>query len=140
MRRGMKLRKLLLAALCALPLMSPFRAQADWLDPARPLDAAIRPADGMPVQQTPPDFSWPDVSKDARYTVNLAYPGGKTKSLAAPQNYLNWNEVLLAGSYSWTVTAVDSSGTRTSQPRKFTVDADSKPFLVPDMNALLAKM
>lgn len=136
----MKLRKLLLAALCALPLISPFCAHADWLEPARPLDAAIRPPDAVTVQQSPPDFSWPDVAKDARYTVNLAYPGGKTRSLAAPQNYLNWNEVLPAGSYSWTVTATDSSGTRTSQARKFTVDADSKPFLVPDMNALLGQM
>jgi hypothetical protein len=115
-------------------------AQADILEATDPLAAAIRPADGMTVQQTPPDFSWPEVSKTAKYTVQLTYPDGKSKSLAAPQNYLNWNEVLPAGTYSWTVTAVDASGSRRSNPRKFTVDGESKPFLVPDMKDLAAKL
>src|SRR3954468_18999306 len=97
----MRLLKLFLAALALLPLL----ARADLLETNDPNAAAIRPADGATVQQTPPDFSWPDISKQARYTVNLTYPDGKTRSLAAPQNYLNWNELLPAGAYSWTVSA-----------------------------------
>jgi len=103
---------------------------------APPLAASIRPADGMTVQQTPPDFSWPEASKTAHYTLNLTYPDGKTRSLAAPQNYANWNEVLPPGKYRWTV----SSDGKKSDARSFTVDADSKPFLVPDMKALAAKL
>ena len=134
------LRKLLLAALCAPPLLSPFGARADWLESSDPSAAAIRPADGATVQQTPPDFSWPDISKQARYTLNLTYPDGKTRSLAAPQNYLNWNEVLGPGNYSWTVSATDASSTRTSERRKFSVDESSRPFLVPDMDKLAAQL
>jgi hypothetical protein len=132
----MRLLKLFLAALSLLPLL----ARADLLETNDPNAAAIRPADGATVQQTPPDFSWPDISKQARYTVNLTYPDGKTRSLAAPQNYLNWNELLPAGAYSWTVSATDGGGTRTSQRRKFVVDADAKPFLVPDIDKLAATL
>jgi len=107
---------------------------------APPLAAAIRPADGMTVQQTPPDFSWPEASKTARYTLNLTYPDGKTRSLPAPQNYANWNAVLPPGKYRWTVTAEGASGHTVSDARTFVVDADSKPFLVPDMKSLAARL
>lgn len=105
-----------------------------------PLAAVVRPSDCLTVQQTPPDFSWPDIGKDAKYTVQLTYPDGRSKSAAAPQNWINWNEVLAPGAYTWSVTVTDASGTRKSHPRRFVVDGDSKPFLVPDMNALLAQM
>lgn len=115
-------------------------ADGDFLLVDDPLAAAIRPADGATVQQTPPDFSWPDVSKTARYKVEIVYPGGKKRSLPAPQNYINWDEVLPPGRYRWTVTASDSRGERTSQPRAFTVLPEAKPFLAPDMKALAAKL
>lgn len=128
--------KFFVAALSLLPLL----ARADLLETNDPNAAAIRPADGATVQQTPPDFSWPDISKQARYTLNLTYPDGKTRSLAAPQNYLNWNEVLPAGTYGWTVSVAGAGGTRTSERRKFVVGADAKPFLVPDMGKLAAAL
>src|ERR1044071_501663 len=123
----MRLRKLLRAA-GLLPLVFAFAAHADLLQTNDPNPPPIPPADGTTVQQTPPDFSWPDISKQARYSVNLTYPDGKTRSLAAPQNYLNWNEVLPAGTYRWTVTATDGGAERTSERREFTVDASAKPF------------
>jgi len=123
------------SALLVLFLVS-LDARADWMQSAPPLAAAIRPADGMTVQQTPPDFSWPEASRTAQYTLNLTYPDGKTRSLAAPQNYANWNEILPPGKYRWTVTADGN----TSDARSFTVDAESKPFLVPDMKQLAAKL
>jgi hypothetical protein len=128
--------RIFVAAALAWPLL----AQADWLQVSDAQAAAIRPPEGTTVQQTPPDFSWPEISKQARYTVNLRYPDGRTRSLLAPQNYLNWNEVLPSGRYSWTVTMTDSGASRTSEPRTFVVDENSKPFLVPDMKALVAKM
>jgi hypothetical protein len=134
----MRTRTILLATLCLLPFAA--RADGDWLVVDDPLAATIRPADGATVEQTPPDFSWPDVSKTARYTVRVTYPNGKIRSLRAPQNYLNWDEVLPAGRYQWTVTAADARAERTSRARAFTVGADAKPFLAPDMKALLAKL
>ena len=128
--------KILLALLLALPAC----ARADWMQVNDPLAADIRPRDGATVEQTPPDFSWPDISKEARYTLQLTYPDGSTKSAAAPQNWMNWTEVLAPGTYSWTVTATGPGGARASSPRRFTVDAGAKPFLVPDMDALLARL
>jgi hypothetical protein len=100
----------------------------------------VRPSDCAAVEQTPPDFSWPDVARDARYEVTLIYPGGRKKTLPAPQNYLDWNEVLPAGEYSWQVKAVSSRGTQESSARKFLVSEKSRPFLVPDMKALSATL
>jgi hypothetical protein len=134
----MRIRTLFLAALCLLPLAA--RADGDWLVVDDPLAAAIRPADGAAVEQTPPDFSWPDVSRTAKYTVEILYPGGKRRTLPAPQNYINWDEVLPPGRYQWIVTASDARGERTSRPREFTVRADAKPFLAPDMKTLAAKL
>jgi hypothetical protein len=134
----MTLRKLLLAALCLLPAAA--HADGDFLVVDDPLAAAIRPADGATVEQTPPDFSWPDVDKRASYTLNLTYPGGKVRSLRAPQNYINWDEVLAPGRYRWTVTSSSAGRERTSQPRAFTVGPQARPFLAPDMKALAAKM
>jgi hypothetical protein len=133
----LELHHTLLALGCALPLWA---HAGDWMHVDDPLAAPVRPAHGATVEQTPPDFSWPDISKDARYTVTLTYPDGRTRSLAAPQNYLNWNEVLAPGSYRWSVTASDASGTRTSDARKFVVDAGARPFLAPDIKVLAAKV
>src|SRR5687768_15360027 len=118
----MRTRTLLLAALCLTAFVA--RADGDWLLVDDPLAAAVRPADGATVEQTPPDFSWPDVAKHARYKVELIYPGGRRRSLAAPQNYINWDEVLPPGRYKWTVTASEPRGERTSRPREFTVGPD----------------
>ena len=112
----------------------------DWMVLDDPLAASVRPGDCASVEQTPPDFGWPDIGKDTRYTLNLTYPDGRTKSLPAPQNWANWTEVLAPGTYRWTVTASDARGTRTSRPRSFIVGKEAQPFLVPDMDALLARV
>lgn len=134
----MPIRTLLLAGLGLLCLVA--RADGDWLVVDDPFAAALRPADGATVQQTPPDFSWPDVSRTAKYAVNLTYANGRTRSLEAPQNYLNWDEVLPPGRYTWTVTLNEARGSRTSRPRSFTVGEHAVPFLAPDMDALAARL
>ena len=110
--------------------------QSSLYDPGA---AAVRPGDGQRVQQNPPDFSWPHLSGTARYEVTLTYPDSQTKTLSASRNWINWDEVLPPGNYSWQVQA----GTQSSNVRKFTVSADSVPFIVPDVasviNQLLAK-
>jgi heparinase II/III-like protein/uncharacterized protein DUF4962 len=101
--------------------------------------AAVRPGDCQLVEQSPPDFSWPHLSGAVQYQVTLTYPDNHTKTLSAPRNWINWDEVLPSGTYSWQVQA----GTQSSNVRRFTVSANSVPFVVPDMagvmNRLLAK-
>jgi hypothetical protein len=110
---------------------------SDWMAASHPLAQAIRPADCAVVQQTPPDFSWPEVANDARYEVTLTYPDGRQRSLRAPQNYLNWDEVLPAGAYSW---HVKLNGAQTSQERSFIVGAGAVPFVVPETAELLRRL
>jgi hypothetical protein len=134
----MRTRTIFLVLLCLLPSIAD--ADGDWLVVDHPLAATIRPADGATVEQTPPDFSWPDVSKTARYTVELVYPDGRKRALRAPQNYLNWDEVLPPGRYKWRVTAAEARGERASQAREFIVGKHAQPFLAPDMKTLAAKL
>ena len=113
-------------------------ATPDWmvLIPSSSSSASIRPADCSTVQQTPPDFSWPDLSPDAQYQVTLFYPDGRTRSNTVTHNWINWDEVLPAGAYTWQVLVANASGTQQSRLRRFTVDAGAMPFLVPDWATL----
>src|SRR5262245_63983215 len=104
------------------------------------LAAQVRPRDCAQVEQTPPDFGWPDLARDARYELTLTFPGGRKKTLAAPQNYLNWPEQLPAGAYSWQVKATSARGTQQSRERRFVVTESSRPFVVPDMAQLAAQI
>ena len=127
------LRFLLLAALASVPL----GARADWMQSRDPMAAPIRPADGSTVEQTPPDFSWPEPSREARYTLHLTYPDGRTRSMPAPQNYANWNEALPPGRYTWFVSL---NKEEKSDSRSFNVGPGAKPFVAPDMKELLARV
>ena len=98
--------------------------------------ATVRPGDCQQVQQSPPDFSWPHLSGTVRYQVTLTYPDSHTKTLSAPQNWINWDEGLPPGNYSWQVQA----GTQSSNARRFTVSADAVPFVVPDMASVIDQL
>lgn len=104
-----------------------------------PAAALVRPSDCQLVEQSPPDFSWPHLSGTAQYQVTLIYPDDHTKTLSTPQNWINWDEVLPPGDYSWQVQA----GAQSSNVRRFTVSANAVAFVVPQManviNGLLAK-
>ena len=130
------------SGLLSLLLLVPCAAQAqtcapsstrDWMVSSDPLAQDIRPGDCATVEQTPPDFRWPEVIASGSYLLTLTYPSGATKVLTVPQNFANWNEKLSAGTYSWTVSY---AGGLTSAPRKFIVGSNAKPFLVPNMTSL----
>jgi heparinase II/III-like protein/uncharacterized protein DUF4962 len=108
----------------------------DWMTVKEPLAQAIRPADCAVVQQTPPDFSWPESASGARYELTLAYPDGRKRTLSAPLNYLNWDEALPPGTYAWQVKANGEA----SRARRFTVDATALPFVVPPTEELLRRV
>jgi hypothetical protein len=113
-------------------------ATPDWMTsiPLSSSSAPVRPADCARVEQSPPDLSWPDLSSDAQYRVTLTYPDGHAKTLTAPQNWINWDEILPAGAYTWQVQVTNSSGTQVSRARRFTVDTAAIAFLVPDWTVL----
>ena len=110
----------------------------DWMTavPLASSSVAPRPADCAVVEQSPPDLSWPDLSADTSYVVTLTYPNGSTRSRAAAYNWINWDEALPAGNYSWQVQANNASGSQVSRPRRFSVDATATPFVVPDWTVL----
>lgn len=122
-----------LAAQTCVPGTTP-----DWMVVSDPIAQDIRPTECSTVQQTPPDFRWPDITSNATYQVALTYPDGHTKTLTPQQNWINWDEVLPPGTYSWRVTVTNSGGTQTSRARKFIVAASFKPFLVPNVTKLLS--
>ena len=99
----------------------------------------VRPADCASVQQTPPDLSWPDMSPDAQYQVTMTYPGGIVKSRTVGHNWINWDEVLPPGNYTWQVQISNANGSLQSRARRFTVAQDAVAFLVPDWNTLYAR-
>jgi hypothetical protein len=91
------------------------------------------------VEQTPPDLSWPDLSPDAQYQLLLTYPDSSFRTVPVAHNWINWDEVLPAGSYTWQVQVSNAKGTWNSNPRRFTVDASAVPFVVPDWNILFQR-
>jgi hypothetical protein len=126
-----------------VPIQNPDWMVSTLLDRESPLynpgAAMVRPGDCQLVEQSPPDFSWPGLTGTVQYQVTLTYPDNHTKTLSASRNWINWDEVLPSGNYSWQVQA----GAQSSNVRRFTVSANAVPFVVPDMagviNQLLAK-
>ena len=99
-----------------------------------PLAAAVRPAECSTVEQSPPDFGWP--ATGGTYQLTITYPGGTTKSITTAKNWVNWTEVLPAGTYKWQVT---SNGT-SSRAREFTVSSGATAFLVPSPGSVLSAL
>ena len=108
-----------------------------------PSEATVRPADCQRVEQSPPDFSWPHLSGTAQYQITLTYPDGRVRTLSTPQNWVNWDEILPSGDYSWAVQPRDASGSpvgAVSLSRRFTVRPDALPFVVPDMTNVIKRL
>src|SRR6185503_16192651 len=110
---------------------------ADWMASSDALAARVRPQECVSVEQTPPDFGWPELSPDSQYFVTVTYPDGSQRTRTASQNWINWDEVLPPGTYSWTVQASNGQGTQASRARKFVVGPNATPFLVPDGPTML---
>lgn len=133
----------LMCLLAGLPVQAssasgcPSPAPADMLVSKQPLAMPVRPAHCETVNQTPPDFSWPDQGGASGYEVELTGPlQGRKKSL---RNWINWGTALPPGEYQWRVTRLNRQGTagQTSAWRRFVIAADAVPFVVPDGPVLL---
>jgi hypothetical protein len=112
----------------------------DWMDADDPLAARVRPGDCTTVEQSPPDFGWPQLHNLARYEMTLTYPDGRKRSIPTENNWLNWPEALPPGTYSWSVKMTIPPGTQASRARKFTVPEGATTFVLPDVSATVARV
>lgn len=111
----------------------------DWLSSAPALTMPVSPADCSSVDQTPPQFSWPDQG-DTRYLVELRDHQGKVVSHQTDRNWLLMDAALPAGIYQWRVVMPDRRDKAAGEWRQFTVPDGATPFPVPLMNDLAKKV
>lgn len=110
----------------------------DFMIRADPTLAPVRPVDCAPVVQSPPEFTWPPVEGQNRYSVVLKLADGRVESRSTPNNWLLWDEVLPPGEYAWHL-KVAGAQNEASEWRRFTIAADSIAFVVPATGALLTR-
>lgn len=93
------------------------------------------------VEQTPPDFSWPAHTIDARYRFTLTFPDGKTEERNVDHNWIAWPSVLTRGIYRWDVTALRGNVpvTQVVASHRFVVSEQATPFVVPNSATLYAR-
>jgi hypothetical protein len=114
----------------------------DWMGtiPLSRSSAPVRPAGCARVEQTPPDFSWPDFGPGSRYEFRLTYPDGTARSSATERNWIAWSEALPPGEYRWQVRLVPKTGQGAdSRTRRFVVEAGAVPFVVPEWRTLFER-
>ncbi len=115
-------------------------APSDWMASSRRSSAPVRPTDCATVEQTPPDFSWPDHGPGARYEFRLTSPDGATRRRTTERNWIAWDEALAPGEYRWEVRLLPQSGQSVAgRVRRFVVSAGATPFVVPDWTVLLLR-
>jgi len=101
------------SGLRAQPVTCAADAARDWMVEtmaAGTSSAPIRPADCATVEQTPPDFSWPDHGPGARYEFSLTLPNGTTRRRVTARNWIAWDEALPPGVYQWRVRVLPGAG------------------------------
>ncbi len=109
----------------------------DWLVSPDPLAMPIFPPHGVTVKQNPPIFRWPYSADAVGYVLRLTDPTGKVREITTKNNWVFLSALLMPGDYQWEVHKSGSSVW--SQPRIFTVDEITHPFLLPDPLTLLEK-
>lgn len=68
-----------------------------------PLAAPWRPAHGVQVTQTPPDFSWPAHSRALGYELLLLPEQGGAQQISTTHNWALWPKMLAPGEYTWQI-------------------------------------
>lgn len=117
-------------------------ASPDWMSsvPLSRSSAPVRPADCAHVEQTPPDFSWPDHGPGSRYEFRLIHPDDAAKRRTTERNWIAWDEALPPGEYRWQVRLLPDKGEGVdSRIRRFVVEPGAIPFVVPEWTLLFAR-
>ncbi len=114
--------------------------KADWMSAAPALAMPVMPAHCETVDQTPPQFAWPDQG-ETRYQLELRDARKRITHHVADRNWLLLDTPLPAGEYFWRVKplAIPSKGYGKGfgEWRQFHITADAVPFAVADAATLL---
>lgn len=130
-----------IAALCWVALAPthviacPSAPTGDWLATAPALAMPVSPRPCQTVDQTPPQFSWPDVGA-RRYQLELRDATGRIERHVVERNWLLPERALAAGDYAWRVRPLAPTQRGPGQWRHFTIAEDAVPFVVPPSDAL----
>lgn len=117
----------------------PPQRNADWLSSTSALTMPVSPPDCASVDQSPPQFSWPDQG-DVHYRVEIRDAHSKVVSHATDRNWLLLDAPLLTGTYQWRVLMPDRLDRAASEWRQFTVADNPTLFAVPLARELATKV
>ncbi|WP_187434159.1 DUF4962 domain-containing protein [Paenibacillus methanolicus] len=130
-----------------LPLQRASAADADW--PASVLSGLnmpFGPTDSLTTTQNPPDFRWPYINGADNYQLQVSR-SSTMASVAYDQqtqavNFYNFNETFEAGTWFWRVRyhQPDGGWSAWSDIRKFRIDEQNVPFLVPPVEELVGNI
>jgi hypothetical protein len=111
--------------------------KADWPTSAPALAMPVMPGHCESVDQSPPQFAWPDQG-ETRYQLELRDAQNRVTRHVAERNWLLLDKPLPQGSYQWRVKPINASGKGFSEWRQFNIAADAVPFAVASARELLA--
>lgn len=110
--------------------------KADWLSTAPALTMPAMPAHCESVDQSPPQFSWPDQG-ETRYQLELRDAQNRITQHVADRNWLLLDTPLPQGTYRWRVKPLNKPSKGFGEWRQFSIAPDAVPFAVGDSRELL---
>lgn len=111
--------------------------KADWLSSAPAKSMPVMPVHCESVDQTPPQFAWPDQG-ETRYQLELRDAQNRLTRYVADRNWLLLDAPLPEGTYQWRVKPLDIPGMGFGEWRQFGIAQDAVPFAVAGSRELLA--
>ena len=109
----------------------------DWLSSAPDKSMPVMPAHCESVDQTPPQFAWPDQG-ETRYQLELRDAQNRITRHVADRNWLLLEAPLPEGTYHWRVKPLNVAGKGFGEWRQFGIAAGAVPFAVAASRQLLA--
>jgi len=103
--------------------------KADWLSSEPALTMPVMPAHCESVDQTPPQFAWPDQG-ETRYQLELRDAQNRITRHVADRNWLLLEAPLPQGKYHWRVKPLNVPGKGFGEWRQFGIAQDAVPFAV----------
>lgn len=132
--------RILLASLMAACLGADASQADDWVTTRSSSPEIVKPApEQVPLQvQNPPSFAWPrHASYPAQYIVEISPVDGAASSHTVSRNFLLPSNALPPGDYRWRVSPLATSRDW-SRWRPFTIDSNSRHFVVPESSEMAA--
>jgi hypothetical protein len=129
---------ILLSSFIALSFGAGASPAADWVTTRSSSPEIVKPAPEQVLLQVqnPPSFAWPrHANYPAQYVVEILPAGGIASSHTVSRNFLLPSSALPLGNYEWRVRPL-STPLDWSDKRPFTIDSNSRNFIVPASSEL----